>query len=716
MSRLFRPFLVFFLVLSPLLSWADEGMWPPTLIDQAIFERMKALGFALTPEHLYSTSQSSLKDAVVLFGRGCTAEIISNQGLILTNHHCGFGQIQSHSSVENDYLKNGFWAKTKQEELANPGLTASILVRMEDVTKQVLDGTLALTDEKEKGQKVEANMRKINAEAVKGTHYQAQIKPFFGGLQYWVLVYETFTDVRLVGTPASSIGKFGGDTDNWVWPRHTGDFCLFRIYAGKDNKPAPYSPENKPFVPRKYFPINTAGIKEGDFTMVLGYPGRTMEYLPSYALKMVSETTNPPKIDLRTRRLDIINKAMDQSSLNRIRYAAKQSDIANAWKKWKGELLGMKKANAVGIKQEKEGRYMQYFQAMGETGKPFLKALSQLDSAYQDLSKIAVPFELFREAVAANDVFGIVGSLKRMAPKKDEKWSDSLRNVRKIEFRNLVRATIKDCDPLVERKLFSVTLQFYYQHVPARLHSPKFLEWVKKYPFEGEKFEAQFFDKAKILDTGFVFMLADKSFSGKPSVLNENPAFQLYSELLDQYNFVHLPTWQFHNSRAESAQKIFLTGQMEMEKGKALYPDANQTFRVAFGQVAGYQPQDGIKFGWQTTTAGIMEKSGTADDFVLEEGLQKRFKVQNQSSQGPVPVAFIASNHSTGGNSGSPVLNAKGELIGINFDRVWEGTMSDYFFDSRICRNISCDIRYVLWVIETIGQSGHLVKEMEIRK
>lgn len=710
---MFRLFLVFFLVISPFFSRADEGMWPPTLIDQAIFERMKALGFALTPEQLYSTSQSSLKDAVVLFGRGCTAEIISNQGLILTNHHCGFGQIQSHSSVEKDYLKNGFWAKTQSEELANPGLTASILVRMEDVTKQVLDGTIALTDEKEKGQKVEANIRKISADAVKGTHYQAQIKPFFGGLQYWVLVYETFTDVRLVGTPPSSIGKFGGDTDNWVWPRHTGDFCLFRIYAGKDNKPAPYAPDNKPFVPRKYFPINVAGIKEGDFTMVLGYPGRTMEYLPSFALKMVSETTNPPKIELRTRRLEIINGAMNQSSLNRIRYAAKQSDIANAWKKWKGELLGMKKANAVGIKQNKEIRYVQHFQAMGEGGKPFLKALVQLDSAYQDLSKIAVPFELFREAVAANDVFGILGTLKRMAPKKDEKWTDSLRNVRRTEFRNLVRSTIKDCDPQVERGLFTTTLQFYYKQVPARLHSPKFLAWVKKYPFENEKFEGQFFDKANILDTGFVFSLAEKVFSGKVSKLNENPAFQLYSELLDQYNLVHLPQWQYHNSRVERAQQVFLSGQMEMEKGRQLYPDANQTYRVAFGQVAGYQPQDGVKYSWQTTTAGIMEKSGTADDFILEENLQNTFKTQN--AKAPVPVAFVASNHSTGGNSGSPVLNAKGELIGINFDRVWEGTMSDYFFDSRICRNITCDIRYVLWVIDTVGQSGHLIKEMELK-
>lgn len=704
------------ILLSPFQTKADEGMWPPSLINQAIFERMKALGFSLTPEQLYSASQPSLKDAIVLFGRGCTAEIISSQGLLLTNHHCGHGQIQSHSTLQNDYLANGFWAKNQKEELKNPGLTASILVRMEEVTPMVMQSILPSMNDKEKAQTIEANIKMITSAATNGTHFQAQVKPFFGGLQQWLLVYEVFTDVRLVGAPPSSIGKYGGDTDNWIWPRHTGDFCLFRIYAGKDNKPAPYSPENQPYVPKKFLPISTSGIKEGDFTMILGYPGRTMEYLPSFALEMVSKVSNPPKISLRTKRLDIINAAMQSSKEDRIRYSSKQADIANAWKKWKGELLGMSKANAVGVKKEREARYNRFFESKGEVGKPFLLAYRQLDTAYQDMSKLVVGFEFFREAVAANDVFGLVGSLKRMMPVRDAKWSDSLKRAKLNEYKILARSIWKDCNPIVERDLFRTSLFAYYKEVPAKMHSPEFLDMVSKAPFEGGIFENQYFDKGKWFDSTKVFSLAEKVFSGKVGVLAKNPTFQLYSELLDQYNLVHLPAYQWVNSRAETSQKIFLTGQMEMEAGKPFYPDANQTFRVAFGQVAGYQPQDGVRYGFQTTTTGIMEKAGTELDFMLEEPLQAIYKSQNSSQQGPVPVAFIASNHSTGGNSGSPVLNARGELIGVNFDRVWEGTMSDYFFDSQICRNITCDIRYIIWVVENIGQSGHLVKEMEIRK
>lgn len=708
--------ILFILISKISLVNAEEGMWPPSLINQAIFERMKALGFALTPEQLYSVAKPSLKDAIVLFGRGCTAEIISNQGLLLTNHHCGHGQIQSHSTLHNDYLANGFWAKTQKDELKNPGLTASILVRMEEVTPLISQGIVSTMTEKEKATAMEANMKTIVEGATSGTHFQAQIKPFFGGLQQWLLVYEVFTDVRLVGAPPSSIGKFGGDTDNWVWPRHTGDFCLFRIYAGKDNKPASYSPENQPYKPKKYLPVSTSGIKEGDFTMVLGYPGRTMEYLPSFALEMVSKISNPPKIELRANRLDIINAAMQASQEDRIKYSSKQADIANAWKKWKGELLGMSKADAIGVKKGREARYIQFFDKKGESGKPYILALRQLDTAYQNMSRLVVGFEFFREAVASNDVFGLVGSMKRMMPASGVKWSDSLRKVKLNEYKVLARSVWKDCNPKVERDLFRATIKAYVKNVPSKMLSPKFIEMVSKAPFESEMFERQYFDKGKWFDSTAVFSLAERVFSGKTSELTKNPTFKLYTELLDQYNLVHLPAYQLANSKAEAAQKVFLSGQMEMESGKPFYPDANQTFRVAFGQVAGYQPYDGVNYTWQTTTKGIVEKSGTAIDFILEEPLQSIFKRQNESTQGAVPVAFIASNHSTGGNSGSPVLNAKGELIGVNFDRVWEGTMSDYFFDSRICRNITCDVRYILWVIENVGQSGHLVKEMEVRR
>lgn len=707
--------LVLLVLLFPTSLLADEGMWPPTLINQAIFDRMKALGFALTPEQLYSVAQPSLKDAIVLFGRGCTAEIISNQGLLLTNHHCGHGQIQSHSSLQNDYLADGFWAKTKKDELANPGLTASILVRMEEVTPQATQGITPTLSEKEKSTLMDANIKKIMVEATKGTNYQAQVKPFFGGLQQWLLVYEVFTDVRLVGAPPSSIGKFGGDTDNWVWPRHTGDFCLFRIYAGKDNKPAAYSLENQPYVPKKYLPISTAGIKEGDFTMLLGYPGRTMEYLPSYALELVADVANPKKIALRNSRLEIINEAMKASQENRIKYASTQADIANAWKKWQGELLGMRKADAIGAKRKMEENYRAYFSKQGESGKPYLEALNNLKLDYGKMVDLTIPAQYQSEAVMANDIFVLVNATKRLLPTKGVINSDSLITKKIRDYKQSVKSIWRDVDPSVERQLFRVTMKAYATDIPSSNQSVAFLEMLKNHPFAGGKFENNFFDKGHWFDSVAVWKLAEKVARGDSNLLKKNPTFQLLSVLNTQFSQIYLPAYQSVSTQLDKNQQVFLTGQMEMEKGKAFYPDANQTFRVVFGQVAGYQPQDGVKYSWQTTTKGIMEKSGTEPDFILSPTLQSIFNKQNSSQQGPVPVAFIATNHSTGGNSGSPVLNARGELIGVNFDRVWEGTMSDYYFDSHICRNITCDIRYILWVVENVGQSGHLVREMEIR-
>lgn len=692
---------------------ADEGMWPPPLLSQALFDQMRAKGFLLSPEDVYSTSKASLKDAVVLFGRGCTGEIISNQGLILTNHHCGFGQIQQHSSVEHDYLKDGFWAKTMKDELPNPGLTVSLLVRMEDVTQAVNEGITPEMPAAEKAKKLDANSKKIVASFTQGTHYQGQIRPFFGGLQQWILVYETFTDIRLVGAPPSSIGKFGGDTDNWVWPRHTGDFSLFRIYAGKDNKPAPYSAENVPYTPKKFFSVSMSGIKEGDFTMILGYPGRTMEYLPSYALDLVNTVTNPKKIALRTQRLNVINAAMKASDVNRIKYASTQADIANAWKKWKGETLGMTKVDAVLRKQEKEERYRKFFAARGESGKRFLDALESLKSGYEKMRRLSIPAQYQGEAVQANDVFGLVSLTEALLHPDPKKPMDPEQRFK--EYQGNIRSIWKDVDPAVERELFKVTLSAYRKDIPDDMHSTELLSLLNQYPIEGGKFQAQFFDKGQWFDSVQVWKLARKVQKGDSAVLQKNPTWKLYSILNKQFTTVFLPQYQKVAAELEQAQQIFFTGLMEMDKDKAFYPDANSTFRIAFGQVAGYQPQDGVKYGWQTTTKGIMEKADTESDFILEPKLKYLYNMQNFSPTGPVPVAFIASNHSTGGNSGSPVLNARGELLGVNFDRVWEGTMSDYYFDSRICRNITCDIRYIIWVIDNVGQCRRLVSEMDLK-
>ena len=697
-----------------LISKADEGMWPPSLINSVLFQKMKEKGFLLTPEALYSTSQASIKDAIVLFGRGCTGEIISNQGLVLTNHHCGFGQIQNHSSVEHDYLRDGFWAKNKEAELSNPGLSVSILVRMEDVTQALSAGIPAEYSDREKEARMAANAKDYIAKATAGTHFQAQIKPFFGGIQQWILIYETFTDIRLVGAPPGSIGKFGGDTDNWVWPRHTGDFSLFRIYAGKDNKPAAYSKENVPYTPKKYLPISTSGIKEGDFTMLLGYPGRTSEYLPSYALDLVSKKTNPKKIALRTKRLEIINAAMKASQENRIRYADIQADIANAWKKWQGETLGMAKADAINQKEKNEEKYRTYFAALGAEGKPYLDALENLRLEYREMSRLSLPAQYQSEAINSNNIFTII-SLTQTLLSKSKESSAEIKAKALSDYKASVRSIWKESDPAVEKALFTVCMEAYHKDIPKDMQTFYFQELLVSAPLENGKFTKEIFEKGNWFDSTKVWALAEKASKGDSAQLRRNPTYRLWKTLNDHFVNIILPQFQRANATLEQNQKIFFKGLMEMEKEKQFYPDANQTFRIAFGKVEGYNPKDGVQYGFSTASDGIMEKAGTADDFMMDPALASKFKKQNASAAGPVPVAFIASNHSTGGNSGSPVLNAKGELIGLNFDRVWEGTMSDYFFDSRICRNVSCDIRYVLWVIENVGESKHLVQEMELR-
>lgn len=689
---------------------ADEGMWPPSLLNAALLQKMKEMGFQLSAEALYSTSQPSLKDAVVLFGRGCTGEIISNQGLVLTNHHCGFGQIQEHSSLEHDYLKDGFWAKTISEELPNPGLTVSILVRMEDATQAVQAGLSPSMSTAERDALMARNTRQFAQKAIEGTHYQAQVKPFFGGIQQWLIVYEVFTDVRLVGAPPGSIGKFGGDTDNWVWPRHTGDFSLFRIYAGKDNKPAPYSKENVPYTPKKYLPVSTAGVKEGDFTMLLGYPGRTNEYLPSFALNQVSNVVNPKKIALRGKRLEVINAAMKASDVNRIRYAGKQADIANAWKKWQGEVLGMNRAGAVGKKEETESRYRAFFEAKAAEGKPFLDALENLRLQYRVMERISLPFQYQTEAVQSISIFGII--TQSYALMKSVPGLSPGGRLKSLEdFKIAIRSIWKDCDPVVERELFSLCLQSYQNDLPLDLQPFELQEMLQKTPFAGDAFTRANFDKVGLFDSTYVWEMASRLIVGDSAVFKKNPAFRLWKMLNDHFSGVIQPQYTRANAVLEENQKIFFRGLLEMDKAKSFYPDANQTFRVAFGKVSGYNPKDGARFGYATTTEGILEKAGTADDFVMDQGLENKFRQLPKA----VSVAFIASNHSTGGNSGSPVLNARGELIGLNFDRVWEGTMSDYFFDSRICRNISCDVRYILWVIENVGGCNRLVQEMELR-
>lgn len=667
-------FLLAFLAVATSSVRADEGMWLPSEIILKIKD-MQAKGFKLTAEDIYSINNSSLKDAVVHFGGGCTGEIISNEGLLITNHHCGFGQIQSHSSVEHDYLRDGFWAMTRAEELPNPGLTVSFLEYMKDVTDEVLKGYKPTMTEEKRIELVAKNSKAIEEKAVKeGKSLRATVKPLFYGNQYYLYVFKVFTDVRLVGAPPSSIGKFGGDTDNWMWPRHTGDFSLFRVYAGADNEPAPYSENNVPYKPKRFFKVNAKGISEGDFTMVYGFPGRTNEYLFSDAVKYTAEKSNPHKIALRTLRLDIQNREMSKDQAVRIKYASKNASVSNAWKKWQGEAKGIFRMRAIENKQEFEAKFTEW-----SKGKPeyenLVEKFRELYGMIEDLSLVK---DYQTEALNAVELVSFAGRGQRGA----EKF-----------YKDYYMPIDKDC--------FIALYNSYNKNIDDKYKAPYFLEQLKKY--------------------GSVEAWADALFTEKP---NMEMAAEIYKQTNKHFNDNYAPILDSVNKEITLLYRTYMRGQMEYNKAtrgtKVFYPDANSTLRVAYGQVKGYSPSDAVYFTPVSSLDGVIDKDNPEIyDYNIPQKLRDLHAAKDYGQwevNGSVPVAFIATNHTTGGNSGSPVLDAEGNLIGVNFDRVWEGTMSDVVYDPQVCRNISLDIRFALFVIDKLANADHLLEEMEIVK
>ena len=651
---------------------ADEGMWLPSEILKKIKD-IQSQGFKLSAEDIYSVNQSSLKDAVVRFGSGCTGELISSEGLLITNHHCGFGQIQAHSSVEHDYLRDGFWAMSREEELPNPGLTVSFLEYMIDVTDEVLKGYKPKMTEEKRIALVEKNSKKIEEKAVKGKKgLVANVKPIYYGNQYFLFVYKVYTDVRLVGAPPSSIGKFGGDTDNWMWPRHTGDFSVFRVYAGEDNEPADYSPNNVPLRPKKFFKINAKGISEGDFTMVYGFPGTTREYLFSDAVKNTALVSNPHKIALRTLRLDIQKREMDKDQAVRIKYASKQARVANAWKKWQGEAKGIIRLDAIGKKQAFE---------------------AQFDKWAEDKPEYAGIVERFKE---------LYGSIEDLLLVQDYQ-SEALNAVELVTFAGKGQPDAdlfyKDYYMPIDKASFIALYQAYNQNIADHYKSPYFKEQLQKF--------------------GSVEAWADALFTQEPNLAM---AAEIYRQTNAYYQENIAPTLEAVNKEITLLYRTYMKGMMEYNEatqgGKVFYPDANSTLRVTYGLVKGYSPADAVYYTPVSSLEGIIQKDNPdIYDYNIPQKLRDLYAAKDYGRwevNGSVPVAFIATNHTSGGNSGSPVLDADGNLIGVNFDRVWEGTMSDVVYDAEICRNISLDIRYALFVMDKLAGAGHLLKEMEI--
>ena len=706
-KRILSAAALFLITLSS--SRADEGMWLPSLMSQRITD-MQEKGFKLGADDIYNINQASLKDAVVLFGRGCTGELISPEGLLLTNHHCGYGQIQKHSSVEHDYLKDGFWAMNREEELPNPGLSVSFLERMEDVTDMVLKGWTPEMTEEERVALVQKNSQEITAEAVKeGKGLRAAVEALYYGNQYFLFVYRQYEDVRLVGAPPSSIGKFGGDTDNWMWPRHTGDFSMFRIYANKDNNPAAYSEENVPYKPKKYFSISTKGVQEGDFTFIYGFPGRTQEYIPSEGVRYIEQTGDPHKINLRTLRLDIMKRHQDASQKVRIQYSSKHANVSNAWKKWQGEMKGIRKMKTVEMKKAYESEFETW-----AAGSRYEGLVGKIAGMYGELEPYQFATDYYGETVRTIELANFAMSIARLYT-----TADSTVTFDRAKADDLSRTFYKDWYLPIDKECFAAVMNEYERNVPEEFKPEYYRQQMQKYGTSSAWAE-DMFSNSLFTDPDAVAALTaadrEKVFS--------DPAYVFFNEFLKWYAADIQPQTKRINQELQLAYRDYMRGQMEFAgstQGQAgldaFYPDANLTLRVAYGHIKGYSPADGVYYTPSSTIKGIMEKDNPEIfDYNIPQVLRDIYAQKDYGrwvdENGEVPVCFIATNHTTGGNSGSPVINADGNLIGINFDRVWEGTMSDIVFDPEICRNISLDIRYVLFIIDRIGNADYLFEEM----
>ena len=698
---------------------ADEGMWLPSLISQRIGD-MQAKGFRLSAEDIYSINQASLKDAVVLFGGGCTGELISSEGLLLTNHHCGYAQIQKHSSVEHDYLKDGFWAMDRSEELPNPGLEVWFLDRIEDVTGAVLDGYEPGMTEQQRDSVVRTNSEAIAGKAEKdGTGLRADVESLYYGNQYFLFVYRVFKDVRLVGAPPSSIGKFGGDTDNWMWPRHTGDFSIFRIYADKDNNPAEYSEDNVPYIPKKYFKISLGGVSEGDFTFIYGFPGRTQEYIVSEAVRYISEISDPHKIALRTLRLDIQDRYMSASQAVRIQYSSKNAAVSNSWKKWQGEMRGIRKMNTVETKKENERLFEEW-----AAGSEYSGIVGRLDSLYRLMEPYAFAADYYNETARAIELTSFAAEYARRLEKAAGVSSPDEATQARESAKRLAAAFYKDYYMPIDKESFIALMDMFDRNIPSGFKPEYFTESMGRYgsaeAWADSLFGNSVFSDSSALTKTVAAACAD-GVGTDITLLTDDPAVEFGNEFRKWYMEGIRSVVQRLGSEITLLYRDYMKGQMEFNKDRAFYPDANLTLRVAYGSVQGYSPADGTYYLPMSTIEGIMQKDNPdIFDYNIPQRLRDiyaekdygEWTVTDASGRLTVPVCFIATNHTSGGNSGSPVINADGDLIGINFDRVWEGTMSDIVFDPDLCRNISLDIRYVLFIIDKVAGAGHLIDEM----
>lgn len=701
-----------------ILANPDEGMWIPLLIGKYNITLMKEKGFRLSAEDIYSINRASMKDGVMSFGGGCTAEFISADGLVITNHHCGYGRIQDHSTLDHDYLTNGFWAMSKKEELPNPGLKVTLLKWMTDVTDSVLTGTNDEMSNDEREKIIKSNIDKIEARAIAGTDYEATIKPFFMGNQYFLFVNEVFRDVRLVGAPPSSIGRFGGDTDNWVWPRHTGDFSLFRVYADKNNRPAEYSPDNIPFKPAYFFPVSLKGVKEGDFTMVIGYPGTTSEYVSSYHIDMIKNYINPRLIDVRTEKINIINKAMESDPLIRIKYSAKKASISNSWKKWMGEIQGLDRMKTIENKKEFEDQISKWIKSDNTRNVKYGRIIPTYEKIYPELREYMLVNNITSEIVNGIEVLSIAKSLKVLADLVEKKGNhEEIKNIKK-RIITTSASFFKDYDQSTDRELFKALMKMYGEIIGEKWQAPEYIKMKGACKGDFSSLAAKLYSGSVFTDESrFRKFVGDFSYSSMKR-LNKDKFYILSNDISNFIANSIRPELNRLTSEIQNLNRIYMKAQMEFNETRTFYPDANSTLRVAYGKVTGYFSRDAVYFMPVTTLAGVIEKDNPLIyDYDVPDKLKELYISKNYGrfgQNGQLNVCFIADNHTTGGNSGSPVLNSDGHLIGINFDRGWEGVASDMAYNPDQSRNISLDIRFALFIIDKFAGAGYLLDEMTI--
>ena len=710
--------LFIFLFIPLLVIRAEEGMWLPSLVGELRIGDMREKGFRLTADDIYQLNQAAITDAVVSFGGYCTGELISAEGLLITNHHCGLGSIQRHSQLDNNYLDDGFWAMSREEELPNPELYVRFLREVKDVTETVLEGVEEGISEQSREQIINRNIRKLQNEAIDGTEWKAVIKSFYYGSEFCMFLYEEFNDVRLVGAPPKSIGNFGGDTDNWIWPRHTGDFSFFRIYADEDNNPATYAADNVPYRPINFLPVSTSGVHTGDFTMVCGFPGFTDHYLLSSELEMIIRKSLPAKIRIRTERMDVMKYEMDNSKEIQINYAAKYARVTNAWKKWQGVIIGINKAKAIHRKKDYEQKFSEWVSQDPSGRREYENVLDSLESLIHMESDLILAYEYQREIFGAIEILGFAGKFMDLIEAfNNREIGEYYLDITIDLIREQAADFFKDYTVAIDREIFKRLLTIYLVDLPENYYPEPLRKAKQKYRGNIDKYTARVFDKTIFSSREKILPLLEDLDQADIKKIENDPAF-IMARACEELTLKIRHSYRTLTDLKNTEYRWYVKGLREMEPDRDFYADANGSMRIAYGQVMDYRPRDAIRYGPVTTMDGIIEKSLLPlSDYNIPEKLRALYERKDfgpYTENGEMPVCFIASNHTSGGNSGSPVLNAEGHLIGINFDRNWEGTMSDYVYDINQCRNIAVDIRYVLFIVDRYAGAGHLIDEMKI--